>query len=184
MTRCLRDKELVLLHEREGRPADGSHLEGCASCAARYCRLTEDLRVIRQVLESDPVPGVVPEPVAWRHWVPAVALVVILGLNALFAWEWFEGRRAAEPTRPGETTTEELIAAVEAMVTEAVPEFDAPEIATPVEPDSLDANAAPLYAVLEGDEGCQRPAAALEEDCDVAPAPGEALGVGFADSGS
>ncbi len=43
MRRCLRDKELVLLHEGDGRPADRNHLDTCARCAGRYRQLADDL---------------------------------------------------------------------------------------------------------------------------------------------
>src|SRR5260370_33451047 len=97
MRRGLGDKGLVLLHEGDGRPQDRSHLEGCARCADRYRRLTDDLRVIGVVLASDPAPAAVPSRAAWPRWVAAAAgsLLLVERVDLHFARGWGGGARGA-----------------------------------------------------------------------------------------
>ena len=183
MRRCLGDKALVLLHEGDGRPADRSHLEGCARCADRYRRLTDDLRVIGVVLASDPAPAAVPSRAAWPRWVAAAAVTfaLVIGLNLLFAREW--GRVAWRTSPEPAATTEELIAAFEAMTTGEPPWVEA--AATPRASargaSTLEARVAELYATVAGEEACESLAASLEDGCGQLPAPADTPGAGFED---
>src|SRR6267378_1468140 len=177
MRRCLGDKALVLLHEGDGRPEDRSHLEGCARCADRYRRLTDDLRVIGVVLASDPAPAAVPSRAAWPRWVAAAAVT--------FALEWgrVAWRTSPEPAGAGGLTTEELIAAVEAMTTDEPPWVEAAgtRAASARGASTLEASVAELDATVAGEEACESLAASLGDGCDQLPAPADTPGAGFED---
>jgi len=187
MRRCLGDKALVLLHEGDGRPEDRSHLEGCARCADRYRRLTDDLRVIGVVLASDPAPAAVPSRAAWPRWAAAAAVTValVIGLNLLFAREWgrVAWRTSPEPAGAGGVTTEELIAAVEAMTAGEPPwvELAGTGAASGRRASTLQASVADLYATVAGEEACESLAASLGDECDQLSAPADTLGAGFED---
>jgi hypothetical protein len=187
MRRCLREKQLVLLHEGEGRLADRNHLETCPRCAARYLRLDDDLRVIGQVLDSEPVPALGPGRVVWQRWVLAasVTFALAIGLNVLFAREWgrVTSRQSPGSADSAAATTEELIAGVEAMSAEVAPTIEAEETPALDERGSstVEASVAELYATVAGEVACESPASLLEDGCGQAPVPGDALGAGFAD---
>ena len=187
MRRCLGDKALVLLHEGDGRPADRSHLEGCARCADRYRRLTDDLRVIGVVLASDPAPAAVPSRAAWPRWVAAAAVTfaLVIGLNLLFAREWgrVAWRTAPEPAGAGGATTEELIAAVEAMTTDEPPWVEAAgtRAGSARGASAVEASVADLYATVAGEEACESLAASPGDGCDQLPAAADTPGAGFED---
>lgn len=187
MRRCLREKELVLLHEGEGRSADRSHLETCTRCAGRYRQLADDLRAISMVLETDPAPLAVPRRVVWPRWVAATAVAfgLVIGLNLLFAreWGWMATRQPSEPVVTGGATTEELVAAVQAMATEEPPGIEAPEASALDEQRSstLEARVAELYAAVAGQEACESPAPLLDDGCDQVTAPADAVGAELAD---
>ncbi len=187
MRRCLRDKELVLLHEGDGRPADRNHLDTCARCAGRYRQLADDLRVISVVLEGDSAPVEVPRQVVWPRWVAAAAVTfaLVIGLNLLFAhqWGWMATRQSSEPVAAEGATTEELIAAVEAMSAEEPPAIEGPEVTALGERGraTVEASVAELYATVADEEGCDSPAPLLDDGCDQVSAPGDAWGAGFTD---
>ncbi len=54
MTRCLRDKTLLLLSAEGGDSAQRLHLESCKSCGERYQRMTEELELITSTLRQGP----------------------------------------------------------------------------------------------------------------------------------
>jgi hypothetical protein len=184
----LRESELVLLQEGEERAADRRHLETCLRCAARYRRVGDDLRVISRILESDPAPVAVPGRVVWPRWVAAAAAtaVLVVGLNLLFAHEW---SRVTTPRSDGPATvegitTEELVAAVDAVsIDDPLPMLESPETSglDQQSASTVAARVAELYAVLAGDEACESPAPLAEDECGRMPALAEALAAEFGD---
>ena len=91
MKRCLRDRNLLLVHYGEGRAADLAHLEACADCAARYRQLVRDLELIGHTLEQMPDAITVRRRshAPWRRRVAVAAVlaagVVVAGVEA---WLW------------------------------------------------------------------------------------------------
>jgi len=98
MTRCLRDRTLLLLYEGEGSSAQRAHLKECEACAARYRRLDRDLKAIGQVLREEPPSPVVSHPARpfAVRWLPAAAA---LAMTLMLVWV---GVRTWSPSaRPG-----------------------------------------------------------------------------------
>ena len=91
MSRCLRDRTLLLLYEGEGTGSQRSHLAECEACTTRYRRLESDLEAIGQVLREEPPPEAVryrPQPFTLR-WLPtaaAVAMVLALVWGSVQMW--------------------------------------------------------------------------------------------------
>ncbi len=80
MSRCLRDRTLLLLYEGEGTGSQRSHLVECEACTTRYRRLESDLETIGQVLREEPPPEAVrhrPQPFTLR-WLPTAAVLLIV----------------------------------------------------------------------------------------------------------
>jgi hypothetical protein len=185
--RCLREKELVWLHEGEGTPAARDHLGTCLRCAARYRGLADDLRVIGAVLESDPAPAAAPHRAVRLRVLAAAAAVcaLVIGLNLLFAREWgsMATRQSLAPAGAGGGVTEELIAAVEAMSAGEPPAVEAAATVAlaPGGGPTPEASAAELYAAVAGEEACESPTALPEDGCGQTLAPADTPGAGFAD---
>ena len=89
--RCLRERELLLIFNREASPAQQTHLADCQDCAARYRQLQGDLAAISRTLRETPPPQTVGnnfQPLAIR-WLPtavAVALVVVMIWGGARLW--------------------------------------------------------------------------------------------------
>ena len=91
MSRCLRDRRLVLLYYGEDTPKSRAHLDGCPLCQARYQQLGHDLEAIGETLQDAPLPvGVRPRAHPVRvSWLPAaVAVAVLCTILWGGAWLW------------------------------------------------------------------------------------------------
>ena len=73
MTRCLRERRLLLIQAGEGTPAEHAHLRLCADCVERYDALFDDLELIGQVLKAPP-PRLPAPAGAFSSRVPRLAL--------------------------------------------------------------------------------------------------------------
>jgi len=120
------------------------------------------------------------------NWVAAAAVTfaLVIGLNLLFAREWgrVAWRTSPEPAGAGGLTTEELIAAVEAMTTDEPPWVEAAgtRAASARGASTLEASVAELDATVAGEE-CEWLAASLGGGCDQLSAPADTPGAGFED---
>ena len=78
MTRCLREKTLLLLSAGGGDSAQRLHLKTCELCAERYRRMAQELELITSTLRQDPPVGAQigrPIPVLYRA-APVIAAVL------------------------------------------------------------------------------------------------------------
>ena len=78
MTRCLREKTLLLLSAEGGDSAQRLHLETCESCGERYRRMAEELELITSTLRQEvPVDAQSgrPIPILYRA-APVIAAVL------------------------------------------------------------------------------------------------------------
>ena len=78
MTRCLRERTLLLLSDGGGDSAQRLHLKTCALCSERYQRVTRELELITSTLRRDPPAGAQigrPIPVLYRA-APVIAAVL------------------------------------------------------------------------------------------------------------
>jgi hypothetical protein len=89
MTRCLRDKTLLMLLEGNGTDKERSHLESCEACGERYRQMRRDLDLIKQALEQDPPPSRLqpPQMPLIYRWVP-VAAVLAVGITLGWGGSW------------------------------------------------------------------------------------------------
>src|SRR5215475_9191076 len=96
MSRCLRDRTLLLLYYGGGTKAKRTHLTECETCATRYRHLGQDLESISQVLREKSAQTVSHRSrPAFARWLPATAT---LALALLLVWV---GVRVWNPsTRP------------------------------------------------------------------------------------
>jgi hypothetical protein len=85
MSRCLRDRTLLLLYYGRGTKAKRAHLTECETCATRYRQLGHDLESISQVLREKSPPQTVSHRSrpAFARWLPATAT---LALALLLVW--------------------------------------------------------------------------------------------------
>jgi hypothetical protein len=89
--RCLIERELLFLVNREGSLAQQTHLASRQNCATKYRRLESELATISQILRAAPPAQTINEnsqPFAF-HWVPrfvAVTLVVVLVWGGAHFW--------------------------------------------------------------------------------------------------
>lgn len=100
MTRCLRDKTLLMLLEGDGTDKQRSHLESCEACGERYKQMRRDLDLIRHALVQDPSPSrVLPPPIPlFYRWIPAAAaLAVGIALGWGQSWVWRADSLALSP---------------------------------------------------------------------------------------
>jgi len=84
MKRCLSERALLQVHNREGTAVQQEHLRLCADCVERYDQLVEDLEALHGVLQAAPPAVEVRRAVPFSiGWVPvaaaAVALLAIVG---------------------------------------------------------------------------------------------------------
>lgn len=84
MKRCLSERALLQVHNREATAAQQEHLRLCADCAEQYGRLVDDLEVLQHVLEAAPPAAKVRRAVPFSvGWVPmaaaAAALLALIG---------------------------------------------------------------------------------------------------------
>ncbi|HEY2988245.1 MAG TPA: hypothetical protein VGL11_11010 [Candidatus Binatia bacterium] len=110
MSRCLKDRTLLLLHDGEGTGAERTHLAECQACAARYELLQSDLKAIGQVLREEPPPRTAGRPLQpfILRWLPtavAVALALVL------VWERLP--KSTPPAPPA--LSEEILSVMEAF---------------------------------------------------------------------
>jgi hypothetical protein len=87
MSRCLKDRTLLRLHDGAGSAAERAHLTECEACGARYRGLGSDLAAISQILRQAPPPEAVRHrfrPFPRRRWLPAA---VAAGLTLLLVWQ-------------------------------------------------------------------------------------------------
>lgn len=77
MTRCLRDRALLLIHYGEGHATQRAHLAACGRCAARYRRVVEDLELISDIFERVPAAVTVRRPTR-APWGRRVAVAAML----------------------------------------------------------------------------------------------------------
>jgi hypothetical protein len=79
MTRCLREKTLLLLSAGGGDSAQRLHLKTCEFCGERYRRMVQELELITSTLRQDPPVGGPqigrPIPVLYRA-APIIAVVL------------------------------------------------------------------------------------------------------------
>lgn len=99
MSRCLRDRTLLLLYEGERTAVQRGHLSKCESCGARYQRLTRDLERIGQVLREEPPRGEVVRG-SYRPVVPWLSVTAGLMVALALAWGglWTWNRTPPVPT--------------------------------------------------------------------------------------
>jgi len=85
MSRCLRDRTLLLLYYGGGTKAKRTHLTECETCATRYRQLGHDLESISQVLREKSPPQTVSHRSRpfFARWSPASAALV---LALLLVW--------------------------------------------------------------------------------------------------
>lgn len=85
MSRCLRDRTLLLLYYGGGTKAKRAHLTECETCATRYRQLGHDLESISQVLREKSPPQTVRHRArpSFARWLPATAA---LALALLLVW--------------------------------------------------------------------------------------------------
>lgn len=90
MTRCLRDKTLLMLLEGNGTDTERSHLESCEACSERYRQMSRDLDLIKQTLEQDPpLSHGAPQKLPFNRWIPvaaALAVGITLGWGGSKVW--------------------------------------------------------------------------------------------------
>ena len=96
MSRCLRDRTLLLLYYGGGTKTKRIHLTECETCAARYRQLGHDLESISHVLrEKSPQAVSRRFRPAFARWLPASAALAL----ALF-FVWVSVRMWNPSTRP------------------------------------------------------------------------------------
>ena len=79
MKRCLSERALLQVHNRDGTAVQKEHLRLCADCVERYDQLVEDLEVLHHVLEAAPPPVEVRRAGVFSiGWVPVTAAAVAL----------------------------------------------------------------------------------------------------------
>jgi len=94
MSRCLDERALLRVLEREPAPRDESHLRTCADCRGRLHRLQDDLDRLTAALHGPmPVSAPAADPARWGLWPAALALAALAGLALLL-------RGGGDPTRP------------------------------------------------------------------------------------
>ncbi len=96
--RCLRERELLLLFNREGNDAQRGHLASCQDCAAKYRQLESDLKAISQTLHAEPPSAIVSQrlPNFDGRWIPAaVALMLVVATIWSGARSWHPSRSAS-----------------------------------------------------------------------------------------
>jgi hypothetical protein len=91
MSRCLRDRTLLLLYYGGGISSQRTHLTKCEACAARYRQLKRDLEAISQVLREKPYSATVahrshPFTVRWWPIGAALALALVLVWVSVRIW--------------------------------------------------------------------------------------------------
>jgi hypothetical protein len=91
MSRCLKDRTLLLLHDGEGTVAERAHVTECETCATRYRLLGRDLEAIGQALRGEPPPKTVRHPfspftVRWLPTAAALALALVLTWVSVQLW--------------------------------------------------------------------------------------------------
>lgn len=93
MSRCLGERALLRVLERESARREEDHLRSCAACRARLRRLQADLDCLTAALNGPlPVPVPATERTAWRFGLPALALAALAALALLL-----RGGRVAAP---------------------------------------------------------------------------------------
>jgi hypothetical protein len=91
MSKCLRERTLLLLTESEGTSAARMHLSECSVCASRYSALIRDLNNIRQTLRQEPLRHAVKFPphrssTRWLRTGVALTMVLAIAWCALRLW--------------------------------------------------------------------------------------------------
>jgi hypothetical protein len=83
MSRCLKERKLLLLYDGEGTVAERAHVTECEACATRYRQLGRDLEAIGRELRGEPPLKTVCHPfspftVRWLPTAAALALALVL----------------------------------------------------------------------------------------------------------
>jgi len=147
MTRCLNDRQLLLLYGGESAGIQRDHLSACNACASRYERLAHDLESISRTLRQGPPPGPTSAPIQFSvRWVSAcMALAVVL----LLIWTGIQSSHFAK--RPGEIAFEEL------WNSSLVPSSNLFLLseAMAVEPNTMGSSAELASRILESDRPCE-----------------------------
>ena len=89
--RCLSERVLLSLLNREGSLAQQNHLVSCEACATKYRQLESDLKAISQTLHADPPPDFAWQhlqsiSVRWSRLAAALAVVLVLVSGGLSMW--------------------------------------------------------------------------------------------------
>lgn len=101
MSRCLGERALLRVLEREPARREEDHLEICAACRARLRLLQDDLDRLAAALHGPPPPASpATERAAWRLALPALALAALASVALLVR----SGREGA-PTVPAADAT-------------------------------------------------------------------------------
>src|SRR5262245_13637972 len=97
VSRCLRDRTLLLLYYGGGTKAKQTHLTECETCAIRYRQLGRDLESISQVLREKWPPQTVSHRSrpAFARWLPASAALALA-----FVLVWVSVRMWNPSARP------------------------------------------------------------------------------------
>ncbi len=123
MTRCLRDRTLLLVHYGEGHATHQAHLAACSRCTSRYRRIVQDLALIGDALERMPAAEKLRRltRAPWRRRV-AVAAVLAMGVMivGVEVWLWRDTQVVLQAQRhPGEAETIRFLAEVSAGLSSA-----------------------------------------------------------------
>jgi hypothetical protein len=86
MSRCLSEKALLRAMAELATPAEQAHLAACATCAARWRKVSGEMGKIREVLLTTPEPFRRVAPRSWRSMVAAAGLAAA----AVGALVWVE----------------------------------------------------------------------------------------------
>ena len=105
-SRCLKERELLLLLDREASPRLQNHFDGCENCRANLAQVQRRLKAIGQVLRSEPPPEFArrdfqPFGIRWSRLAAGLAVVLVVVSGGLSLWN------SSLPFRPKENISPE-----------------------------------------------------------------------------
>lgn len=167
MSRCLHEKTLWLVFERNGSRADRAHVEHCENCSARLQQLKSDVELLSWVLRG--TPPVQAKSSAfygfpWRWAAVATVSVAIL----VFVWNGLltqEGR----PLQPATATGVRQEAIVETLADEVSSALFTNDDLLAAEFSIRVPTLAYVQAALDGGWPCERHPASRRVVCDQRP---------------